>query len=175
MSGAKGFEGFSWDGVESPADFTREEMLTCGFVDRRESVVLYGGLGNGKTPTLEALCDPSGPRRLRMLAKLGGPWGVADAGEAAMGAAARGADRATMGAARSAVATSTRPADCVVRADDLQARMLARRMAEPIAGARPPNGPIAGVPSGDPVRERPLTVPGIGPGTASELAIGIDT
>lgn len=52
---AKGFDGFSWEGVEFPADFTRDEMLTCDFVDRKENVVLYGGSGNGKTHTAVAL------------------------------------------------------------------------------------------------------------------------
>ena len=52
---AKGFEGFSWEGIEFPADFSREELLSCGFIDRRENVVLYGGSGNGKTHTAVAL------------------------------------------------------------------------------------------------------------------------
>ena len=52
---SKGFEGFSWEGVEFPADFGREELLGCGFVERRENVVLYGGSGNGKTHTAVAL------------------------------------------------------------------------------------------------------------------------
>ncbi len=46
---------FSWEGVDFPADFTREEMLGCGFADRKENVVLYGGSGNGKTRTAFAL------------------------------------------------------------------------------------------------------------------------
>ena len=32
-----------------------EELLSCGFVDRKENVVLYGGSGNGKTHTAVAL------------------------------------------------------------------------------------------------------------------------
>lgn len=51
----KDFGGFSWEGVEFPADFSREEMLACGFVDRKENVVLYGGSGNGKARTAVAL------------------------------------------------------------------------------------------------------------------------
>ena len=51
----KDFGGFSWEGVEFPADFSREEMLACGFVDRKENVVLYGGSDNGKTHTAVAL------------------------------------------------------------------------------------------------------------------------
>lgn len=49
------FEDFSWEGIEFPADFSREELLSCGFVDRKENVVLYGGSGNGKTHTAVAL------------------------------------------------------------------------------------------------------------------------
>ena len=52
---SKGFDGFSWEGIEFPADFSREELLSCSFIDRRENVVLYGGSGNGKTHTAVAL------------------------------------------------------------------------------------------------------------------------
>ena len=31
----KDFGDFSWEGVEFPADFSREELLSCGFVDRK--------------------------------------------------------------------------------------------------------------------------------------------
>ena len=59
-------------------------------------------------PAFEALCDLSDPSWLKMLEKLGGPWGIADAGKAAMGAVTRGADRASMDAAWRAITTSTR-------------------------------------------------------------------
>lgn len=53
----KDFDGFSWDGVRFPADFDRDEMLTCDFVRRRENLVLYGGVGNGKSHTAVALSE----------------------------------------------------------------------------------------------------------------------
>lgn len=37
------------------AGFDRDEMLSCGFVERRENVVLFGGVGNGKSHTAVAL------------------------------------------------------------------------------------------------------------------------
>ncbi len=51
-------------------------------------------------PAFEALCDLSDPGWLKVLEKLGGPWGIADAGKAAMGAVTRGADRASTGSSR---------------------------------------------------------------------------
>lgn len=125
-------------------------------------------------PAFEALCDLSDPSWLKMLEKLGGPWGIADAGKAAMGAVTRGADRASMDAAWRAITTSTRPAECVVRAENPQVKMLARRISEPVAEARSLDGLIAEALSGDATYECLLTVPGIGPRTASELVIGID-
>lgn len=52
---SKDFSDFSWEGVSFPAGFDREEMLSCGFVGRRENVILFGGVGNGKSHTAVAL------------------------------------------------------------------------------------------------------------------------
>lgn len=51
----KDFSDFSWEGVSFPAGFGRDEMLSCAFVDRHENVVLFGGVGNGKSHTAVAL------------------------------------------------------------------------------------------------------------------------
>lgn len=51
----KGFSDFGWEGVASPAGFDRDEMPPCGFVERNENVVLFGGVGNGKSHTAIAL------------------------------------------------------------------------------------------------------------------------
>jgi DNA replication protein DnaC len=49
------FSDFSWEEVSFPAGFDRDEMLSCGFVERRENVVLFGGVGNGKSHTAVAM------------------------------------------------------------------------------------------------------------------------
>lgn len=51
----KSFEGFEWDGVEFPSGFAKEDMLSLGFIDRHEDLVLFGGSGNGKSHTAVAL------------------------------------------------------------------------------------------------------------------------
>lgn len=51
----KSFDGFEWDGIGFPNGFTREDMLSLGFVDRHEDLVLFGGSGNGKSHTAVAL------------------------------------------------------------------------------------------------------------------------
>jgi len=148
----------------------RDHMVTCATRDknRLRSILLES------CPPFEALADLSDPHWVNMLEKLGGPWGIADAGKAAMGAATRGADRGRMDDAWKAVAGSTRPPECMVEAENPQVMMLAKRIREASAEAEALDARIAGLLAGDATYECLLTVPGIGPRTASELVIGID-
>lgn len=91
-----------------------------------------------------------------------------------MGAATRGADRGKMNDAWKAVAGSTRPPECMVEAEYPQVMMLARRIREAAAEADALDARIAGLLAGDTTYECLLTIPGIGPRTASELVISID-
>ncbi len=148
----------------------RNHMVTCATRDknRLRSILLES------CPPFEALADLSEPHWLNMLEKLGGPWGIADAGKAAMGAATRGADRAKMDAAWGALAKSTRPPECMVEAENPQVMMLAKRIREAAAEAAALDARIAAALEDDVTYGCLLTVPGIGPRTASELVIGID-
>ena len=148
----------------------RDHMVTCATRDknRLRSVLLES------CPPFEALADLSDPHWINMLEKLGGPWGIADAGKAAMGAATRGADRGKMDDAWKAVAGSTRPPECMVEAENPQVMMLARRIREAAAEAGALDERIAALLVGDATYECLLTVPGIGPRTASELVVSID-
>lgn len=148
----------------------RSHMVTCATRDknRLRSILLES------CPPFEALADLSDPHWVSMLEKLGGPWGIADAGKAAMGAATRGADRARMDGAWKAIARSTRPPECVVKAENPQVMMLAKRIREAAAEAEALDARIAALLTGDATYECLLTVPGIGPRTASELVISID-
>ena len=58
----------------------RNHMVTCATRDknRLRSILLES------CPPFEALADLSDPHWVRMLERLGGPWGIADAGKAAM-------------------------------------------------------------------------------------------
>ena len=148
----------------------RDHMVTCATRDknRLRSILLES------CPRFEALADLSDPHWVRMLEKLGGPWGIADAGKASMGAVTRGANRAEMDGAWDAVAASTRPPECMVEAENPQVRTLARRIREAAEEAAELDARIAAMLAGDATYECLLTVPGIGPRTASELVIGID-
>ncbi|MBQ3339082.1 MAG: IS110 family transposase [Atopobiaceae bacterium] len=148
----------------------RNHMVTCATRDknRLRSILLES------CPPFEALADLSDPHWVRMLERLGGPWGIADAGKAAMGAVTRGADRAEMDAAWEAIAASTRPPECMVEAENPQVMTLARRIREASSEAEGLDGRIAAMLAGDATYGCLLTVPGIGPRTASELVIGID-
>jgi transposase len=148
----------------------RDHMVACATRDknRLRSILLES------CPPFEALADLSDPHWLRMLERLGGPWGIADAGKAAMGAATRGADRSEMDAAWDAVAASTRPPECVVEAENPQVMTLAKRIREACEEAGALDGRIADALARDDTYRCLLTVPGIGPRTASELVIAID-
>ena len=148
----------------------RDHMVACATRDknRLRSVLLE------PCPAFEALADLSDPHWLAMLERLGGAWGVRDAGKAALGAVTRGADRSKIDAAWDAAGSSTRPSEYAVAAENQQVRMLARRIREASEEASRLDSEITALLMGDGVHECLLTVPGIGPRTASELAVGID-
>lgn len=148
----------------------RKHMVSCATRDknRLRSILLES------CPAFEALADLSDPHWLDMLASLGGPWGILDAGKASLGAVTRGANRAKVDAAWEAAASSTRPSEWQVAAENPQVRMLARRISEAAEEAARLDAEIAALLDGDATYACLLTVPGIGPRTASELVISID-
>ncbi len=147
----------------------RSHMVTCATRDknRLRSVLLES------CPAFEAVADLADPHWLSMLEKLGGPWGVMDAGKQALGAVTRGADRSKIDAAWNAAAKSTRPSEYKVAAENPQVMMLAKRIREAREEASLLDGRIMALLKDDSAYQCLLTVPGIGPRTASELVIGI--
>lgn len=147
----------------------RDHLVTCATRDknRLRSILLES------CPAFEALADLSDAGWLSMLEKLGGPWGVADAGRASLGAATRGANRARINEALSAALASTRPSEYRIKAENPQVMTLARRIREANEEASRIDGAIAGLLAEDGTYACLLTVPGIGPRTASELVIAI--
>lgn len=131
----------------------RDHVVTCATRDknRLRSVLLES------CPAFEALADLSDDRWLAALEALGGPWGILDAGKRALGAAE----------------SSTRPSEYMVAAENPQVEVLARRIREASAEARRLDGEIAALLREDGTYGCLLTVPGIGPRTASELVIAI--
>ena len=148
----------------------RSHMATCSARDksRLRSILLES------CPEFEALADLADPHWLRMMEPLGGPWGIVDAGKAAVGAVARGANRARIDAAVAAAAASTRPSEYRVMAENPQVKVLARRIRESAEEAARLDAEITALLAGDETYACLLTVPGIGPRTASELVISID-
>lgn len=148
----------------------RSHMVACATRDknRLRSVLLES------CPAFEALADLSDPHWLGMLASLGGPWGILDAGKASLGAVTRGADRAKVDAAWDAAVSSTRPSEWQVAAENPQVRMLARRISEAAEEAARLDAEIAALLAEEATYGCLLTVPGIGPRTASELVISVD-
>ena len=148
----------------------RSHMVACSTRDknRLRSILLES------CPEFEALADLADPRWLGMMESLGGPWGIVDAGKAAVGAVTRGANRARIGAAVAAAASSTRPSEYRVMAENPQVKVLARRIRESAEEAARLDAEITALLAGDGTYECLLTIPGIGPRTASELVISID-
>ena len=153
-----------------PLASQRDHMVTCATRDknRLRPILLES------CPALEALADPSDPRWPRVLARLGGARGAADAGRASLSALMRGAGGSARADAWTAINSSTRPPEVMVRAENPQVKMLARRISEAMGEASRLDAEIASPPESDGTYARPLTIPGIGPRTASELTIAID-
>lgn len=148
----------------------RSHMVTCSTRDknRLRSILLES------CPEFEALADLADPHWLRMMESLGGPWGIVDAGKAAVGAVTRGANRARIDAAVAAAAASTRRSEYRVMAENPQVKVLARRIRESAEEAARLDAEITALLAGDETYACLLTIPGIGPRTASELVISID-
>lgn len=125
-------------------------------------------------PAFEALVDLSDGPQLRLMASLGGAWSVADAGPRRAAALTRGAARGKIEALVRSTASSTRPDAAAIAAEDRAVRLLARRISENSAEIDVITAEISALLAGDDTYRCLLTVPGIGPKTASELAISID-
>ena len=125
-------------------------------------------------PEFESLVDLADARQVNLLAKVGGPWQIADADPRVVGALTRGARRADIGALVDSTATSTRPLPAVVEAEGRSVRMLAGRIADNDAEAAELDVAIAELLAGDATFNCLLTVPGIGVRTATELVVSID-
>lgn len=147
----------------------RDHLIACATRDknRLRSILLES------CPAFEAQCDLRNDHWLAMLEKLGGPWGIADAGKAAMGAVTRGANRAGMDAAWDGDLRVLQPSAFKVSAENPQVMLLAHRIREAADEVARLDAEIASLLEADSTYACLLTVPGIGPRTASELVIGI--
>lgn len=118
-------------------------------------------------PEFEARADLSDPAILNLMAAVGGPWSIAAASPQAVGALTRDCRRAKVAALVDSVESSNRPHPSAIACEDRAVCLLARRIAENAAE-------ISGLLASDETYRCLLTVPGIGPRTASELVVSID-
>ena len=149
----------------------QRDFLTCENTrskNRLRSILLES------CPEFESLVDLSDVSELRLMAALGGPWSVADAGRRRAVALARGARRGKVDALVGSVGSSTRPDAAAIAAEDRAVRFLARRIAENAAELQAATAEISALLGRDETYRCLLTVPGIGPKTASELAISVN-
>lgn len=149
----------------------QRDFLTCENTrnkNRLRSILLES------CPEFESLVDLSDASELRLMAALGGPWSVADAGRRRAAALARGARSGKVDALVGSVGSSTRPDAAAIAAEDRAVRFLARRIAENAAELQAATAEISALLERDETYRCLLTIPGIGPKMASELAISID-
>ncbi|WP_418240302.1 IS110 family transposase [Ellagibacter isourolithinifaciens] len=125
-------------------------------------------------PEFEAQADLSDPATLKLMAAVGGPWSMSGASPQAVGALARGCRRAKVAALVESVESSSGPRPAAVACEDRAVRLLARRISENAAEMESLASEISAPPAADETCRCLLTVPGIGPRTASELVISID-
>ena len=60
----KTFDGYDWSAVSWPEGLGREDLLPLSSLERREDLVLMGGVGTGKTHMASAPCQLACDRRL---------------------------------------------------------------------------------------------------------------
>ena len=125
-------------------------------------------------PEFEAQADLSDPATLELMAAVGGPWSISGASSQSVGALARGRRRAKVAALAESVESSSRPHPAAVACEDRAVRLLARRISENAAETGSPTSEISALLAADETYRCLLTVPGIGPRTASELVVSID-
>ena len=120
------------------------------------------------------MVDLSDASALRLMAELGGPWSVAAAGRRRAAALTRGASRGKVDALIESVESSTKPDAAAIAAEDRAVRFLARRIAENASELDAATAAISALLERDETYRCLLTIPGVGPKTASELAISIN-
>lgn len=149
----------------------QRDFLTCEntrIKNRLRSMLLES------CPEFEARADLSDPAILNLMAAVGGPWSIAATSPQAVGALTRGCRRAKVAALIDSVESSSRPHPSAVACEDRAVRLLARRIAENAAEIGALTAEISGLLASDETYKCLLTVPGIGPRTASELVVSID-
>ena len=147
------------------------DFLTCESTrnkNRLRSILLES------CPEFEALVDLSDASVLRLMAELGGPWSVAAAGRRRAAALTRGASRGKVDALIESVESSTKPDAAAIAAEDRAVKFLARRIAENASELDAATAAISALLERDATYRCLLTIPGVGPKTASELAISIN-
>lgn len=147
------------------------DFLTCENTrnkNRLRSILLES------CPEFEALVDLSDASVLRLMAELGGPWSVAAAGRRRAAALTRGASRGKVDALIESVKSSTKPDAAAIAAEDRAVKFLARRIAENASELDAATAAISALLERDATYRCLLTIPGVGPKTASELAISIN-
>lgn len=149
----------------------QRDFSTCGNArskNRLRSILLES------CPEFEAQAGLSDPATLKLMVAVGGPWSMSGASSQSVGALARGRRRAKVAALAESAESSSGPRPAAVACEDRAVRLLARRISENAAETGSPASEISALLAADETCRCLLTVPGIGPRTASKLVVSID-
>jgi len=128
-------------------------------------------------PAFEALTDLGKPWMLSLLAALGGPWNILDAGRRRFSSWERSAPHADPDACEriwASLGAATRVTEGQAEAERCLVKMVAGRIIAIDKEMASLSSMIEDGLKGDPAFEALLTVPGVGPKTAAQLVLSID-
>lgn len=125
-------------------------------------------------PAFERAMSPEEPWFLGVLEELGGPWNILDAGRGRLMDVARDAPAGRAEALWGSMAGSTRPSEEQVAAEAVLVPMIARRIREDSADIAGLARRIEGAVRQDETYRCLVTVPGVGPRTATQLVLDVD-
>ena len=127
-----------------------------------------------RTACARCCSSPARPSRPRSTCRTGGGWSCSPGSAGRGGSHRSGAEGPRAEAAGEAAAASTAPPPALVEAENRQVRFLAARISEALDEAGALEAETAALLEGDETYACLLTVPGIGPRTAAQLAVSVD-
>lgn len=142
--------------------------------DRTHQVNRLRSLMLESNPAFERAMDPAAAWCLALLRRVGGPWQILDAGRRRYAALTRNAPRKAAEALWESLSEATRPTAPQVAAEAAIVPMIAARIAEDTEGIRGLESAIAEEVGDDETYRCLLTVPGVGPATATQLVLSVD-
>lgn len=150
-----------------------EAQRTDLLKDRTHQVNRLRALVLESCPAFEQAMRPEEMWCLEILEELGGPWNIRDAGRRRYRSVAKGAPASLAESLWDSVEGSTRPTEAQVASEAVIVPIIARRIREDTEEIERLAGLIAEAVGSNDTYRCLLTIPGIGPRTASQLVLDV--